>query len=105
MADVKLRELLEHPEEDNQQPSLSSNTPEGSETRSELPKGKKAHEHEASMNFKDPMWAVQANGRTLYYNLYGPFSGIDIRLLLDDIVRTVDITKETTESEDKELLR
>ena len=33
MADVKLRELLEHPEEDNQQPSLGSNSSEGSETR------------------------------------------------------------------------
>ena len=34
-ADQKLRELLEHPEEDHQQPSLSSNTFEGSETSSE----------------------------------------------------------------------
>lgn len=35
VANVKLRELLEHPEEDNQQPSLSSNTSEGSTTSSE----------------------------------------------------------------------
>lgn len=35
VANVKFRELLGHPEEDNQQPSLSSNTLEGSETRSE----------------------------------------------------------------------
>jgi hypothetical protein len=35
VANVKLRELLEHPEEDNQQPSLNSNILEGSETSSE----------------------------------------------------------------------
>ncbi len=35
VANVKLRELLEHPHEDNQQPSLISNDLEGSETRSE----------------------------------------------------------------------
>ena len=33
VADIKLRELLEHPEVDNQQPSLSGNALEGSETR------------------------------------------------------------------------
>lgn len=38
MADVKLRELLEHPAEDNQQPSLESNFQEGSETRLNDPK-------------------------------------------------------------------
>lgn len=35
LADVKLRELLGQPDEANQQPSLSGNTLEGSETRSE----------------------------------------------------------------------
>ena len=35
VADQKLRELLGHPEEDNQQPSLGGDTPEGSTTRCE----------------------------------------------------------------------
>jgi hypothetical protein len=35
VAHVKLRELLEHPEVGNQQPSLEGNLFEGSETRSE----------------------------------------------------------------------
>jgi hypothetical protein len=50
MADVKLRELLEHPEEDNQQPSFESNLIEGSETRLNNPDGiMKTHEREAPM--------------------------------------------------------
>lgn len=74
MADIKLRELLEHLEEDNQQPSLESNLSEGSETRLNDPyRIMKTHEREAP---------------TL--------------ILGDDIVRTVDMTKETTELEDKE---
>ena len=28
----------------------------------------------------NPMWATQSNGRTLEYNLYGPFSGTDIQM-------------------------
>lgn len=35
VAHIKSRELLEHPDEDNQQPSYTSNSIEGSETRSE----------------------------------------------------------------------
>jgi len=48
MADIKLRELLEHLEEDNQQPSLGSNSSEGSETRLNGPNGiMETHEREA----------------------------------------------------------
>lgn len=76
VADTKLRELLEPLEEDNQQPRRIRKKAKGSETRSNLP----VEEDE------------------------GPRARSTQFYLSDDIVRTVDITNETTEPEDKELL-
>lgn len=75
MADPKLRELLEHPEEDNQQPSLEGNFLEGSETRSYYP----------AKDYEGP----RARSTLSYFKS-------------DDIVRATDITNETVELPDKE---
>lgn len=76
VAHLKSRELLEHPVEDNQQPSCVSNNTEGSETRSE-----------SIMDNNSSKSAGQ------YKNT-------------DEIVRTANITRnEIAEAEDKEPLR
>lgn len=72
---IKQGELLENPEVGNQQPSLSSNAFEGSETSSR----------------------VQSDSNTTTSALPGCAG--------EDIVRPTDITKETVESQDKELVR
>ena len=101
MADLKLRELLEHPAEDNQQPNLENNFREGSETRLNDPNRiMKTHERGAFPNDLEPYTREYSNRWEIY-------RGVDIQELLnkmrnDDIVRTTDITKETVEPENKE---
>lgn len=72
---LKRGELLESPEAGNQQPSLSSNALEGSETSSR----------------------VQSDSNTT--------TSAPPDLIGEDIVRPTDITKETVELQDKELVR
>jgi hypothetical protein len=78
VAHNKLRELLEHPEEGNQQPSGESDLPEGSTTSSNsVSDTMKDHERGAlRLELRGPGTP------------YGPFSGVDIRelILSDDIV-------------------
>lgn len=73
---LKRGELLEKPEAANQQPSMSGNTLEGSETSSRI---------------------LKMDSNTTTSALPDEFG--------EDIVRPVDITNETTELQDKELVR
>lgn len=92
----KPRELLENPEEDNQQPSLGGDSSEGSTTSlNDLTEIMKDHERAASkpksQSIFDPYWAAtESNGKTRWYNRFGPFSGVDIQCEIlktdDDIV-------------------
>lgn len=80
-ADIKLCELLEQPEEVNQQPSLESDLLEGSTTSENvLFENMNHHERRASL--------VKIEKVFPNYKLFGPFSGIDVRsyLIDDDIV-------------------
>jgi hypothetical protein len=79
---IKQGELLETPEADNQQPSLSSNTFEGSETNSRV--------------LTDNSVDSNTNTSALLNNI--------LNIVDDYIVRAAKITEEIAELEDKELL-
>ena len=74
--------MLENPEVDNQQPSLNSNILEGSETNSRILTSKVEDSN--------------ADTSALLQQI--------INIVEDDIVRTVPITNESTEIENKESL-